>query len=193
MHPLVRALILVLLAQILRPYGDTIGKELSPATDRPELTDALSEMLSLPRTASTGHVISSDLETVAVDLGSVPISEVLSFRKDYYKEHRAYIRAARKFVWDLSALPQKELQRAMDQRQEELRDLAADLKDISRKAWKRPASFALSVVGAAWRLKRGDLIGALLSVGATALGAQARAKEVGAYSYLFRASRKFRG
>src|ERR1700687_77045 len=192
MHPLVRALILVLLAQILRPYGETIGKELSPATDRPELTDALSELLSLPQTASTGHVISTDLQTVTVDLGPVPISEVLSFRKQYYKEHRAYIRGVRKFVWDLSGLPQNELKPAMRQRQEELRDLAADLRKISRNAWKRPASFALSIVGAAWRLKRGDPIGALLSVGAAALGARSDANEVGAYSYLFKASKRFR-
>jgi hypothetical protein len=194
MHPLVRALVLVLLAQVLRPYGKMIGKELSPATDRPELTDALAELLSLPLAPSSGHVISSDLETVSVDLGPVPIAEVLSFRQEHYQEHRAYIRAVRQFVRDLSLLPRKEIPEAFDDRREELRDIAADLKRISGKAWKRPASFALSMVGAAWMLTTGDPIGAFLAAGAGILGGEAgREKgEIGAYSYLFKASQKFR-
>ena len=49
MHPMVRSLVLVLLAQILRPHGMRLGIELSPATDRPEIVDALKELLSLPK------------------------------------------------------------------------------------------------------------------------------------------------
>jgi hypothetical protein len=41
MHPAVRALVLVLLSQILRPKGPDLGLDLSPATDRPELVRAL--------------------------------------------------------------------------------------------------------------------------------------------------------
>jgi len=88
MHPMVRALVLVLLAQILRPQGASLGMELSPTTDRPQLIDALSEALSLKRIPSSGHVVASDLETVGVDLGPVPINEVLAFRKEYFQQHR---------------------------------------------------------------------------------------------------------
>lgn len=45
MHPMVRSLVLVLLARILRPRGESLGLELSPATDRPRLVDALTEVL----------------------------------------------------------------------------------------------------------------------------------------------------
>jgi len=48
MHRMVRSLYLVLLAQILRNAGPGIGLELSPATDRPEVQEALVELLSLP-------------------------------------------------------------------------------------------------------------------------------------------------
>lgn len=57
MHPMVRSLVLVLLAQILRPRGQNLGLDLSPATDRPELVGALQELL---------------LQTVGVDLTDVP-------------------------------------------------------------------------------------------------------------------------
>jgi len=47
MNPMVRSLILVLLSQILRPYGEKIGAQLSPVTDSGRMVSALSELLSL--------------------------------------------------------------------------------------------------------------------------------------------------
>ena len=91
---------------------------------------------------------------------------------------------------ELSQLPTRERAGALNDRQEQIRDLAADLKQRSRKAWKKPASFALSIAGAAWTVRTGDPIGALLAVGAAAFGALADDKpEVTAYSYLFAAAR----
>jgi hypothetical protein len=193
MHPMVRALVLVLLAQILRPHGAAINAELSPATDRPQLIGALTEILSVSSIPSSGHVVASDLETVGVDLGAVPIDEVLAFRRENLKEHRTYARAVRKFVNDLAQMPEKERSKALKDRLEEIRDIASDLKTLSRKAWKRPASFALSIAGAAWTLKTGNPIGALLSAGAAILGGGDAKKQVGteAYSYLFRAATKY--
>ena len=104
MHPLVRGIILVLLAQILRPYGKNFGMELSPATDRPQVVGALQELLSLPSSPSAGRVVAFDLETVSVDLSSIPIDEVLGFRRDHLDEHKAYTRNVRKFVRE-SAIP----------------------------------------------------------------------------------------
>ena len=71
MHPMVRGIILVLLAQILRPYGKNFGVELSPATDQPQVVGALQELLSLPASPSAGRVVAFDLETVSVDLSSI--------------------------------------------------------------------------------------------------------------------------
>jgi hypothetical protein len=89
-------LILVLLSQILRPHGEKLGAELSPATDRPQLVHALQELLSLPDMLSAPHVVALDLETISVDLRLVPMNEVLGFRKENLKEYRpAGFRAAR--------------------------------------------------------------------------------------------------
>lgn len=81
LHPVVRSTVLVLLAQILRPRGSQLGMELSPATDRPQLVEALSELLAGGLPASAGRVVAFDLETVAPDLTGVPLDEVLDFRK----------------------------------------------------------------------------------------------------------------
>ncbi len=189
MHPMVRSLILVLLSQILRPYGEKLGAELSPATDRPEVMEALQELLSLPNAPSAPHVVALDLEVVSVDLRLVPMDEVLGFRETYRKEHRAYIRSIRKLTRDLSTLPEEERKEVLKDRREELQELSNNLKTVSRKEWKRPASFAIGMAGAVWKLGSHDYVGALLAAAAGLLGAKSKEKiETGAYSYIFRAS-----
>jgi len=77
-------------------------------------------------------------------------------------------------------------------RQAELDDMASDLRNRSRKAWRTPASFGLGLAGAAVSLAHGNPVGAALSVGAGILGYQsAIPKPTGAYSYLFNAQRRF--
>ncbi len=192
MHPMVRSLILVLLSQILRPYGEKMGAELSPATDRHKVVEALRALLSLPNSPSAAHVVALDLETVSVDLRLVPMDEVLGFRETYKKEHRQYIRAIRELTRDLSKMPEREREEALEKRREELQELSNTLRTLSRKAWKRPASFALGIAGALWQLTSHDYVGALLAAGAGVLGKPSKEKvETGAYSYLFRANSEY--
>ena len=188
MHPIARGLVLVLLSQILRPYGAELGLELCPCTDRPELVEALVDLLSLPSLPSKGQVVSFDLETVGVDLARVPMDEVLSFRQEHRKDYTAYARALRRFIPELSQLPEAERTAALDDRQAEIREMANELNDIGKKAWKAPGSFALTIAGAVWTFKTGDPVGALLVAAGAAVGASSRQhRKVDAYSYLFRA------
>lgn len=198
MHPMVRALILVLLSQILRPHGKDLGAELSPATDRPDIVRALEELLGLPETPSAGHVVALDLETVAVDLRLVPLDEILDFRKQNFKAHRQYVRAVRKLTHELSLLPEKDREEELETRREELQDLASSLKTTSRKAWKRPAGFAIGMAGAFWKflpvnaVGAHDFIGPLLTAAGLFVGLKGKDKvDTGAYSYLFQAQSRF--
>lgn len=199
MHPMVRALILVLLSQILRPHGATLGAELSPATDRPDIVRALEELLGLPATPSAGRVIALDLETVAVDLRLIPLDEVLDFRKQNLKAHREYVRVIRKLVRELSALPEPEREEELDARRAEIQELANGLKSNGRKAWRRPAGFAIGMAGAFWKFLptdasgAHDFVGPLLTAAGLAVGYKGKDKvNTGAYSYLFQASSQFR-
>jgi len=191
MHPKVRSLVLVLLSQILRPYGDSINANLSPATDMPKMVRALSELIGLHSDVSSGSVIEFDLNTVTVDLAAIPIDEVLDFRAQNLQAHRHYMLSIRKFAIDLSYLSADEQKIAFELRQAELNDLATDLRKRSRKAWKKPASFALTLVGAAVSVLASP-IGSALRVGAAAIGYEKPSKpDAGAYSYLFNAGNRF--
>lgn len=198
MHPMVRSLILVLLSQILRPQGQNIGLDLSPATDNPTVIRALSELLSIQKmpptqNISAGKIVSFDLETIGTDLSIFPIDEVLSFRQEYLKEHRRYALTVRRFVRELSLMSDEEREEAFEERQSELQELASEIRKVSKKAWKKPASFALSIIGAGVSAATGNPIGAIISAAATITGAKlTETVNTGAYSYIFRATSRFR-
>jgi hypothetical protein len=193
MHPMVRSLVLVLLSQILRPYGEKIGAELSPVTDSARIVGALSEILSLQHGPSSGSVVEFDLNTVTVDLGAIPIDEVLAFRKENLKAHKHYSLSVRKFAMELSRMPQEDQVVAFDLRQAELNAIADDLRGKARKAWKKPASFGLTLIGAAVSAVSSP-IGAIIRTASAVAGyEQSKSANMGAYSYLFNARGRFGG
>jgi hypothetical protein len=189
--PLVRSAAMVLLAQFVRPKGEDLGVELSPVTDHPPLADALCEVLSLSQFGLAGGAVAFDLETVSPDLSHVPLGEVLDFRRQHHGEYRRYARTARGFVGEIGGLPARESDKGFRDRQEELRELAADLRRAGWKAWRMPASFGLTVAGAAWTLAD-DPVGALLAAAAgKAAGPGADGGQGAAYSYMFTARSRY--
>jgi hypothetical protein len=187
MHPAVRSLILVLLAQILRPKGRELGLDLSPATDRPDVVQALKELLALPNQPSSGDVVASDLLTVGVDLSAVPIDEILDYRQQNLAAYGAYRRSLRRFLRDFASMDDDARLEAMDDRQAEIEDLASDVRRASRQAWRRPASLALGLAGAAWAFAGDPLSAALAGAGALVGFEPNGDRDISAYSYLFSA------
>lgn len=191
LHPIVRSLILTLLSQITRPYGDKMNVDLNPVTDRQVLVGALTDLLSLPNTPSSGNIVTFDLNVVSVDLGPIPIDEVLSFRSENHEDFKKYQNECKAFAFELSRMNEEERKLKFDLRQEHLNDLANDLRKISRNAWKKPASFALTMSGAAWTITTGDIVGGAIAAAGGLLGLEQSKKDVGAYSYLFKAQDKW--
>lgn len=191
MHPTVRYLILVLLAQILRPYGPRIGLDLAPATDQFRIVRALTEFLEMPEVHSAGSVIAFDLQHVSVDLSAIPLDEVLSFRGEFREMHRRYVRSARAFARELSQMPEFDRAAAFRGRQAELDDYANELRKTARRAWKQPACFALGLTGASWHYVTGDPIGAVLAAASALLGASNTVQTVDAFSYVFAAHERY--
>ena len=191
MHPKVRSLVLVLLSQILRPYGNTINANLSPATDMGSMVSALSELLSLKIEPSRGSVVEFDLNTVTVDLGSVPLDEVLDFRNQNLKAHKRYMLSVRKFAMELSRMPEEEQNVSFEIRQTELDALASDLRNRARKAWKKRASFALTLTGSAFSVLTTPIAAVIAGVGILLGHEKPSETDTGAYSYLFSAHHRF--
>jgi len=191
-HPLVRSLILALWSQLLRTPGKRLGWELQPATDRPELIQALEDALGLPTLPSAGHVVSSDLAAVGVDLSAVPLDEVLAFRRQHGPAYKAYARNLRQFVRGVAPLNADDQRDALKDRLDEIGDAATDLREAGRAAWKKPIGFALNIAGAAWNLHSGNLVGAGAGLANIVLGAVLRPRQkADAFSYIFAAGTRY--
>ena len=187
MHGAVRAMILILLAQILRNAGDGMGITLSPATDRASLVNALTELITSGHGAgspTSANVVAFDMATVGVDMSRVPMDELLDYRRQNYSQHRDYILMVRQFARELSLMESDERAARFEQREDELNDVAQKLRNSSRRAWKKPASLALSLVGAVWAGLTADPITGALAGASAIYGFSANDREAGVYSYL---------
>ena len=193
MHTTVRSLILVLLAQILRPKGESMGLKLSPATDQKRVVGALNEIISSPESSSpsVGDIVSFDMAKVGVDLGPIPIDEILDFRNQHYCQHRDYIESVRDFVRELSLIPSDERAVKFEQRQEELENRSSTLRRIYQGSWKKPITFGIGLTGAALTYDSDPIVAALSTIGAIVGMVPDESKEVDIYSYLFSAKQRF--
>jgi hypothetical protein len=134
----------------------------------------------------TAGVIGRDLCTVGVDLSSVPLDELLDFRREQGQHYRAYARSLRRFLADTEFQGDDERRAAIAERRMEIMDMAADLRSRGRKAFGRDNIVtALSLFGAAWTALHGDPIGAALAAASAAVGIKGQEISVSSYSYLF--------
>ena len=120
-------------------------------------------------------------------------SPVILVRRQNYSQHRKYSLSIRRFARELSLMPKDERVAAFEQRQEELDDAARAMRSAGRKAWGRPASFAISLAGAGVALQGGEIAGGAIAaaggVAAFLLSLTDKAQDSGIYSYIFSARR----
>lgn len=192
LHPLVRRVYLLMLAQFARHAGKRHGLDLHPTTNIRGAGPALAKLLATDGTPSKGHVVQFDLNVIGVDLDPVPLDEIFDYRTQHLKKHKQYMRNLRQFLGEL-ALTGNTDERAMlyEERANELRDGAADLERRVRDAWRVPATalgFGLGIVGAGWSTAGGDPVGTALTLAGLGVGLHSLlsgSDHGSAYSYLF--------
>ena len=170
-----------------------MGLTLSPTTDQQPLVNALSEIIFKPESSSptVGDVISFDMTGVGVDLGPVPMNEVLDFRQQNYCQHRDYIQSVRDFARELSYIPSDERKVKFEQRQEQLEDLSSGLRKVYSGSWKKEITFGIGLTTAALTYQSDPIVAVLLAVNAIVGMVPDKSQEVDVYSYLFSAKQRF--
>jgi hypothetical protein len=192
LHPAVRTTFLVLLSQLARDAGRRAGMTLHPATANPDAIEDFIGVLSLPASPSAGHLVTLDLETVGLNLASVPLDDILEFREQHGAAYRAYARDVRRYVAELGLLAPEERRALLLDRQEELADLANDLRRTARRQWRRPlAALSIGAAGASWVVAGAALhpLAGALALASTVLGLAPSQPTATAYSYVLDARR----
>ena len=211
----VRLLILAFFAQALRAQLDAQGIVLHLATDDRSVADGTIKQLEtylrdVANTAQRGQAtrkakrywtsfdradaispaqLENDLHDVGADLAAVPLDEVLGFRAEHGQHYQAYAKGLRELLVMRAQASPAEQRQLLEERRREIKDQAADLQRISRRAFGiRVGTLLVSLAGSAWTVHTGDPVGAMLA--AAAAGAQAiplEGESVTAYSYLIQA------
>jgi hypothetical protein len=193
MHWRIRAVYLLLLAQLAREAGRRHGFDLHPATNTDGASEVLGSFFNLKPMPSRGQVVSFDLETVSIDLDAVPLDDVLGFRRENADSYRRYATELRSFALQLSLVDELERDRMLTDRRAAIEEEARELTGRVRKAFKTPnrvTGFGLGLAGAAWLLATAHPVPAALGLLGT-ITRMVPEKNVGTvYSYLFEAHRK---
>ena len=195
MHWRIRAVYLLLLAQLAREAGQRQGFDLHPATNTDGASEVLGSFFNLKPMPSRGQVVAFDLETVSIDLDSVPLDDVLAFRHENADSYRRYTTELRSFTLQLSLLDEVERDRILIDRRAAIEEQARELTGRVRKAFKTPkkaTGFSLGLAGAAWSLATMNPVPAALGVIGAITGVMPDQKVGSVYSYLFEAHRKLR-
>lgn len=202
--PSLRALILVVLAHAFRVRTADAPLRVHPVGAGADAEARFTELLRhvSPRRANDwrplrplallGPVAESDYSVLGADLSTVPLDEILAFRREHGEHYRAYARGLRSFLRETAILPEQERAQALADRREAIRQEAADLRRRSRGAFGRSTAFAaITVIASSWTaVHDGDAVGAALTVLAAAAGLPLSATPATtSYTYVIQASR----
>jgi hypothetical protein len=187
LHPLVRNLFLVMLAQILREGGAGLGLELSPATDSPRIQAALVQLLQVPSPEpAAAQIVTVDLDFVGPNLAAVPLDEVVQFRAEHGAEFRAYARRLRAVVRETAEDPGDDATSVLDDRLAEIHEAGETLRHGPLRTMAGTAGIGLGIAGGVTSAVAGEPVGAILSAFSTAAGVAALPRmTITPYSYLF--------
>lgn len=124
-------------------------------------------------------IVMSDLSAVTLDLSHVGLDDLLDFRARHRSEFRAYVLALQALI---ASAPTS---RDVADRTAVLVDEAHRLRELQLRHWpKLGAGVSLGIIGAAWTLASGDLLGAL--IGAAGCLLPSGPTPVSAYTYIVR-------
>jgi hypothetical protein len=168
-----------ILAHAVRTTARQQSWMIEPVATRRDEARVFSAILDeIVENVDASNVVLSDISAVTLDFSHVGLDDVLDFRARHRSEFQAYVLALQALL--ASAHPADHKAALVDQ--------AHRLLELQRKRWtKVEGAVGLGLVGAAWTLGSGDLLGAL--IGGTTTGSQLLLRgptRVSAYTYLLR-------
>ena len=172
-----------ILAQAVRASAGQQGRLIEPVATRRDEARVFSAILDAAvDNVGASDVVMSDLSAVTLNFCQAELDDILDFRSKHRCEFRAHVLALQAL---LASAPDS---RDLADRRAALAEEADRLRELQRRRWtKLGGAVSLGIVGAAWTLASGDLLGAL--IGGTAAGSRllpGGRTPVSAYTYVLR-------
>ncbi len=171
-----------ILAQAVRTTAGEQGWCIEPVATRRDEAKVFTAILEdAVENVGAADVVTSDVSAVTLDLSRVGLDDILDFRTRHRSEFRAHLLALRA----LSASAPTAANLA--DRRAALVDEANRLRELQLRRWpKLSVGLSLGIIGAAWTLASGDLLGALIGAAGSQL-LPVGPTPVSAYTHILRA------
>ena len=172
-----------IVAQAVRATQGQQGRLVEPVATRRDEARVFSAILDdAVENVGASDVVLSDISAVTLNFCHVGVNAILEFRERHRSEFRAYVLSLQGLLASASNSGDLATRKAA------VVDEAHRLLELQRRRWtKLEGTVSLGLIGAAWTLASGDLLGAL--IGGTAAGAQLLPygpTPVSAYTYSLR-------
>lgn len=170
-----------ILAQAVRTAATEEGWSIDPVATRRDEAKVFTAILEdAVENVGAADVVMSDVSAVTLDLSRVGLDDILDFRARHRSEFRAHALALQAFAVSAPSSGDVADRRAA------LVDEAHRLRGLQLRRWpKLGAGVSLGVVGGAWLLASGDLLGALIGASGSQL-LPVGPTPVSAYTYILR-------
>jgi hypothetical protein len=170
-----------IIAQAVRATARQQGRLLEPVATRRDEARVFSAILD-DAVVGASDIVGSEFPAVTLNFCQVGLDDILDFRARHRSEFHAHVLALQALVASAPGAP------GLADRRAALVDEAHRLRELQRRRWtKLEGAVGLGIIGAAWTLASGDLLGAL--IGGAAAGSRllpdGRAP-VSAYTYILR-------
>lgn len=188
-------LTLSVIAAQSRRRGEALGLRLTPTTDGLKWGRRQREFASHPTMDACARILLADADQLNIDVGAVPIDELVGFRRNNASVLDRYRLSVAKFARDIQGLDPEDQRLAVIQRTAELADARHDIERVGRDFWLTTGRVSLAIGGIAWTCFSGDPTGAILGVGELAFEGAAALGAANAggtdFSYVISAARTF--
>lgn len=186
-------LVLSVIAAHAQRRGQALGVQLTPAHSTRSWAHRREFLGEWVRRDQYAHIINTDVETLRINVGPIPVDELVSFREQNRSALDQYRLAIALLAKDLAQLD-LDLQRvARSERVESLKEARREIERSGREYLSNTGGLMCAVAGLVWTCIGHDIAGALLAGGVLAFDALGTSsqKRLHDLSYVISASQVF--
>lgn len=191
MHPALGVLILSEVGRHVIRYAQSQGIDVFPSTDKPELHDFIRRAGGSVSLSHTTKIVATDMQAAGISLGSVPIDEIVSFRREHQDLLNRYRLGITEAAHDFEVGGHRLEDTLLRERRERLEASKASIDGYFRAWLKDKARVGIGLLGAVVNLAAGNPIGAGLSVAGTMAGTSPTPPVINRMSYIISAGQRF--